>query len=72
MTAINSSISIKSSSYRAKPTQDGLNPWLKLALGIFLILLFIFGFGRLSTYIPGANRMAKEIDDHDLDEPGKL
>lgn len=44
----------------------GKNPWLKLAMGIVLILLFIFGFGRISRRIPGADRMARVIDDYDL------
>jgi hypothetical protein len=66
MTLIHTSISIKSPSCKTKPSQGGFNPWLKLALGIFLILFFIFGVGRLSTYIPGANHMAKVIEDHDL------
>jgi hypothetical protein len=31
-----------------------------------MVLLFIFGVGRLSTYIPGAQHMAAVIEDHDL------
>jgi hypothetical protein len=49
-----------------KKQQEAINPWLKLALGIALVLLFMFGAGRLSTYIPGAQRMAQVIDDHEL------
>jgi hypothetical protein len=66
MTGINPSASIKSSSRTANAAQDELNPWMKLTIGIALILVFIFGFGRLSTYIPGAQHMARVIDDHDL------
>ncbi|RJR42532.1 MAG: hypothetical protein C4576_15770 [Desulfobacteraceae bacterium] len=43
-----------------------LNPWLKLAIGFGLILLFIFGLGSLSKLIPGAKRMARVIDDRGL------
>jgi hypothetical protein len=57
---------IKSPSCRENVPQDGLYPWFKLAIGVVLILLFIFGIGHLSTYIPGAQRMARVIDDHDL------
>jgi hypothetical protein len=57
---------IFSASCRAKGLQDALVPWMKLAFGIILILVFIFGVGRVSTYIPGAQRMAQVIDDHDL------
>ena len=41
-------------------------PWLKLMVGVALVLLFIFGFGSLSKHIPGARRMAQVIDERDL------
>jgi len=53
-------------SCRVKGLQDALIPWMKLAFGIILILVFIFGVGRLGAFIPGAQHMAQVIDDHDL------
>ncbi|HSO60458.1 MAG TPA: hypothetical protein VLR50_05420 [Desulfobacterales bacterium] len=44
----------------------GLNPRLKLLIGIALILLFIFGIGSLAQYIPGARHMAQVIDERNL------
>ncbi len=51
-----------------KPCREAaeINPWLKLAMGIVLILFCIFGIGRISRRIPGADRMAQVIDDYDL------
>jgi len=46
--------------------QAGLHPYLKLIIGIGLILVFIFGVGSLSTYIPGAKHMAQVIDERNL------
>jgi len=43
-----------------------LNPWLKLLIGIALILFFMFGIGSLAQYIPGARRMAQVIDERNL------
>ena len=43
-----------------------LNPWIRLIIGFLLILLFIFGGGRLAQYIPGARHMAQVIDERDL------
>ena len=43
-----------------------LNPWLKLLIGIALILFFIFGIGSLAQYIPGARHMAQVIDERNL------
>jgi hypothetical protein len=43
-----------------------LNPWLKLLIGIVLILFFMFGIGSLAQYIPGARRMAQVIDERNL------
>ena len=57
---------IKSVSCSGKDRQDALTPWVKLAIGIVIVLLFIFGIGHLSTFIPGAHRMAQVIDDNDL------
>ena len=55
------------------PVADGasapratLNPWLKLLIGIALILFFMFGIGSLAQYIPGARRMAQVIDERNL------
>ena len=50
----------------ASTPQAGLNPWLKLVIGIALILVFIFGVGSLAQFIPGARHMAKVIDDRNL------
>jgi hypothetical protein len=50
----------------ASAPSAGLNPWLKLLIGIALILFFIFGIGSLAQYIPGARRMAQVIDERNL------
>jgi hypothetical protein len=44
----------------------GLKPWLKLVIGIALILVFIFGVGSLAQLIPGARHMANVIDERNL------
>lgn len=44
----------------------GVLPWLKLLLGLCVILFFMFGIGSLSKYIPGAKRMAQVIDERGL------
>ena len=59
-------LSIESPSCGAEAPQEGLNPWLKLLLGIALILLFIFVGGPLSKHLPGARRMAEVIDERNL------
>jgi hypothetical protein len=46
--------------------QAGLNPVLKLIVGIILILAFIFGIGSLARFIPGARHMAYVIDERNL------
>ncbi|MBU1182269.1 MAG: hypothetical protein KKE00_10160 [Proteobacteria bacterium] len=46
--------------------QAGLNPYLKLIIGIALILGFIFGIGSLAQFIPGARHMARVIDERNL------
>lgn len=46
--------------------QAGLNPVLKLIIGIILILTFIFGIGSLAQVIPGARHMAYVIDERNL------
>jgi hypothetical protein len=46
--------------------QAGLNPYLKLIIGIALILVFIFGIGSLAKLIPGARHMAVVIDERNL------
>jgi hypothetical protein len=46
--------------------QAGLNPVLKLIIGIILILAFIFGIGSLARFIPGARHMAYVIDERNL------
>ena len=50
----------------SKASQTGLNPYLRLIIGIALILSFIFGIGSLAQLIPGASRMAYVIDDRNL------
>ena len=47
-------------------TRAGLAPWLQLVLGFALILLFIFGLGNASLYLPGARHMAEVIDERQL------
>jgi hypothetical protein len=46
--------------------RTGLNPYLKLIIGIALILAFIFGIGSLAQLIPGARHMADVIDERNL------
>jgi len=46
--------------------QAGVNPWLKLIMGIILILTFIFGIGSLAQLIPGARHMAYVIDEGNI------
>jgi len=63
------SISIAADGLCGAPARQGrfrLHPWLKLAIGFGLILLFIFGLGSASKLIPGARRMAHVIDDRGL------
>lgn len=50
----------------APAPQAGLNPYLKLFIGIILILAFIFGIGSLAQWIPGARHMADVIDERNL------
>ena len=50
----------------ASASPVALNPWLKLLIGIALILFFIFGIGSLAQYIPGARHMAQVIDERNL------
>lgn len=40
--------------------------WLKLFIGFAAVLAFIFGVGRLASYAPGADRMARAIDEHGI------
>jgi hypothetical protein len=51
---------------KAEAPQAGVNPWLKLIIGIALILVFIFGIGSLAQWIPGARHMAHVIDERNL------
>lgn len=46
--------------------QAGLNPWLKLIIGIMLIFMFIFGIGSLAQLIPGARHMAYVIEEGNI------
>jgi hypothetical protein len=50
----------------ASASPVALNPWLKLLIGIALILFFMFGIGSLAQYIPGARHMAHVIDERNL------
>lgn len=43
-----------------------MNPWIKMVIGIILILAFIFGVGSLAQWIPGASHMAQVIDERNL------
>ena len=43
-----------------------ISPWLKLFIGIGLILTFIFGVGSLAQLIPGARHMAQVIEERNL------
>jgi hypothetical protein len=56
----------KKASRRTPIPREAITQWLKLVLGIAWIIFFIIGFGRISSYIPGASRMARVIDDWDL------
>jgi hypothetical protein len=58
--------SILTPSCEAEVPQEGVNPWLKLIVGIALILTFIFGVGSLAQWIPGARHMARVIDERHL------
>ncbi len=46
--------------------QAGVNPWLKLIVGILMILTFIFGIGSLAQLIPGARHMAYVIEEGNI------
>lgn len=46
--------------------REGIYPWIKLFIGIILILTFIFGVGWLAQWIPGARHMAHVIDERNL------
>jgi hypothetical protein len=48
------------------PFRVRLHPWVKLMIGFALILLFIFGIGSASKFVPGARRMAQVIDERGL------
>ena len=50
----------------AHAPRTGLHPWLRLLIGIAAVLLFIFGVGRLAALLPGAQHMARTIDERDL------
>jgi hypothetical protein len=50
----------------AEAPQAGVHPWLKLLIGIALILTFIFGIGSLAQWIPGARHLARVIDERNL------
>jgi hypothetical protein len=60
------STSTPSPACEAAAPRAGLHPYLKLAIGILLILFFIFGIGSLSKFLPGAKRMAQVIDERNL------
>lgn len=51
---------------RASARPARLHAWLKLAAGFLLVLLFIFGAGRLSLLLPGARHMGQVIEAHQL------
>jgi len=44
----------------------GMNRWLKLFIGVALILFFMFGIGSLSKFIPGARRMGQVIEAYNI------
>jgi len=43
-----------------------MSSWLKLALGVALILGLFFLLAPLSKYLPGARRMGEVIDERNL------
>jgi hypothetical protein len=45
---------------------SAISPWLRLIIGIALILLFMFGIGSLAQRIPGARHMAQVIEERGL------
>lgn len=47
-------------------TADRRRAWLHLAMGVALVLLFMFGIGSLAQSIPGAAHMAQVIEERDL------
>jgi len=49
-----------------KAPGTGLNPWVKLLIGVAAVLCFIFGGGRLAALLPGAERMARTIEERGL------
>jgi len=50
----------------ASAPPPALSPWLRLLIGVALILFFIFGIGSLAQYIPGARHMAQVIEERHL------
>jgi len=50
----------------ASAPRSRIVPWLKLAAGFVLVWACIFVFGSLARYVPGADHMAKVIDERDL------
>jgi hypothetical protein len=55
-----------SPAHGARAPRAGLKPWLKLILGFVLVWVAIFAFGHLATFLPGAERMARVIDERNL------
>jgi hypothetical protein len=50
----------------AAAPQSAFPPWLKLIVGFFLIWALIFGVGSLARLLPGAQHMARVIDERGL------
>lgn len=48
------------------PTMQNLLPWVKLALGFALVLLFMFVIAPLADYIPGVKTLGERIDERNL------
>ena len=57
---------LTTSPHGASAPREGAKPWLKLAAGFILVWIFIFVFGSLSRFIPGAAHMAEVIDERNL------
>jgi hypothetical protein len=51
---------------KAHTLRTGINAWLRLLIGIAVVLVFMFGVGRLIALLPGAAHMAHVIEERGL------